>query len=102
MFNTQATQFNCSLVAACISIACVLCRSISEENTGNLFENNQQFGGIVAEKIQFTFVIYIEREREREGKKAQHRLEKTDPTTSQQRNESEERRDSVITLLSFE
>lgn len=65
MFNTQATQFNCSLVAACISIACVLCRSISEENTGNLFENNQQFGGIVAEKIHSLLLLYIERERKR-------------------------------------
>lgn len=81
-------------------LACVLCRSISEENTGNLFENSQQLGGIVAEKIHSLLLLY--REREREGKEAQQSLKKTDPTTSQQRNESEQRRDSVITLLSFE
>lgn len=99
MFNTQATQFDRSVVAPCISIACVLCRSISEENTGNLFANSQQFGGIVAEKIHSLLLLYRERKRRKEEKQ---RLKKTDPTTSQQRNESEQRRDSVITLLSFE
>lgn len=45
---------------------------------------------------QFTF------NREKEKERKHSRLEKTDPTTSQQRNESEERRDLFITLLSFE
>lgn len=68
VFNTQATQFDRSVVAPCISIACVLCRSISEENSGNLFENSQQFAGIVAEKIHSLLLLYIEREKEKERK----------------------------------